>query len=199
MGNHENVSKSGPRPNTRSSVPCRTARWKVSEGLTVRKLVVGIYVDFMGMLSTDSEDEYEEICDRMSMNLNGSNLTFIKLDVPMDADAHVLDILVVDYGGLSTGVGFDAASMVHDFSSYMYKYIQDHPSVAVVVFSKMTETVYGDFVADEIGRDMDQHAPNVFLFDHRRSSYCTTKLSVNQQEGEGFVSALKRFLGDPCG
>lgn len=160
----------------------------------MKKLVVGIYTDFMGLLSGCVENEYEDIHQRMGRNLPDFDLTFVKLDVPMDADSHTLDILVVDYGGLSTGMGFDAAGMVRDFSLFMRGYIQDHPSVAVVIFSKMTETVYGDVVAEEIGQDIDQHEPNVFLFDRHSSTYCTIKVCINQKVDESFGKALKRFI-----
>jgi len=128
-------------------------------------LSIGIIVDPMGVLDVTPEEEIKEIERQLARHLGDSyKLNFHKtFDCGLgDLLLKQLDILVVDYGGLLPG----ATGLIDSVMRAVRKYLEEHPSCTLVLWSQCTKDYYMDSVYSEEGviGDSIEEGENILVY-----------------------------------
>jgi len=126
-----------------------------------KKLLVGIFVDFMGAGVGEDEitpvEEIKEIEDLFTGYFPKYEFLFISSTGIHELLGKQLDIFIIDYGGILPG----APGLVEGISGAVDKYVKDHPSCIVVLWSAMSVDNYEEYIGTEIKGSIE--GPNVLI------------------------------------
>lgn len=108
---------------------------------------------------TEDDNEIESIS--RALDLEGIPHRIIADDVdPGAVDRHRADIVVLDYGGMSSMGAYSTAAFN---IRYVVNWAEDHPSVALLIWSSMTaDIVASEMYRKEIGDAFSDAPANVF-------------------------------------
>lgn len=132
-----------------------------------KKLIVGIFVDFMGSgLLTGQEIAPEEELkniQRLFQEFLGEQYDFrfiTSFQSLLEITSRSLDVFVVDYGGLLPG----ASGLISSNMREVNKYVEEHPSCILVLWSWITMRYYvEENEVAVIGDKID--SPNILIYD----------------------------------
>lgn len=104
-----------------------------------KKLLVGIFVDFMGAGDETPEDEIKYIKDQVKDWLGDKyNFMFVSSLNLCELISKNLDLFIVDYGGVLPGAGELVGSMMRGINDYAV----EHPSCLLVLWTTFTTNEY---------------------------------------------------------
>jgi hypothetical protein len=109
-----------------------------------KEIRLGIVVDHLGSMSETPEEQITEIQNYFAslLDIGVSKLVSgYNLDQVIEKNERV-DVLVIDYGGVATTVGFDGWRVAKDEIEMACRYAENHPGTLLVLWTYYTREVY---------------------------------------------------------
>ena len=125
----------------------------MKQSMTPKAINVGVINDPMGGFESSCEEEAATIVagfNSMSETYE-LGLTFnlaIQTNYVHQLDSRHLDLLIIDYGGMSVAYGCD--SIATDQVSKAVAWAKDHENVLVVIWTQFTRAIYDDAIDGEL-------------------------------------------------